>query len=217
MDRFALSSPNEQFCVDARAFALVVSGPSGVGKTAICQALLERDGRVQPCVTTTTRARRLGEVDGVDYHFVPEADFREKLARGEFLEHAEVHGFHYGATAEAVRKAFSDGQVMLLDVDVQGAGNWRRMLGKRCVTVFVLPPSIEELRRRLEDRMTEGRASFQVRMQNARKELERASAYDFLIVNDRLEEAVLSLQYILGAERARPARMRAALAGLGGA
>lgn len=210
-----MPSLSERLCLEMGAFALVVSGPSGVGKTSICQALLERDGRVQPCVTTTTRARRPGEEDGVDYHFVLEADFLEKLARGEFIEHAEVHGCHYGATAEAVRKALFNGQVMLLDVDVQGAENWRRVLGERCVTVFVLPPSIEELRRRLEGRMTEARSSFQVRMQNARRELERASAYDFWVVNDSLEKAVLSLQHILGAERARPPRMREAFAGLG--
>ena len=211
----ALQELEKRFTLHAAAFAVLVSGPSGVGKTSICRGVLAQDPTLRACVTTTTRPMRPGERDGVDYHFVSERSFRERLAGGRLLEWAEVHGFLYGATLEAVEAALADGQVMLLDVDVQGERVWKRIMQGRCVTVFVLPPSLDVLTKRLADRKTEEERSFRRRLQDARKELVRANTYDYAIVNDSLEQAVSTLQAIVRAERCRPGRMPDALSGLG--
>jgi len=177
--------------------------------------LLEQDATVRPCVTTTTRPKRPGEVDGRDYHFVTEPVFAQKLKQMAFVEHASVHGHRYGATREAVEAAAGDRCVMLLDVDVQGAENWRRVLGEQCVTVFLRPPSWEVLMRRLKGRRTESERALQIRLENARGELDRAGAYDYLVVNDSLEHAVSMLEAIITAEKHRPARMPEVPEGLG--
>lgn len=190
------------------AFAVVVSGPSGVGKSTICQALQERDPGVRTCVTTTTRPMRPGEVDGEHYHFTTADGFRELLETGRMVEWAEVHGHRYGATVDAVQKAMGRGHVMLLDIDVQGADTWKDVLGKRCVRVFILPPSMEELSRRLAGRRTEARESFELRMKTARRELARAGDYDYALVNRDLDGVVADLSAILTAERSRPQRVR---------
>jgi guanylate kinase len=200
---------------ESKAFALVVSGPSGVGKSTLCDALEAGDDGVRSCVTTTTRARREGEVDGEHYHFVSDKAFRRLIEADELVEYAEVHGFCYGATRQAVAEVLRGDTVMLLDIDVQGAETWKRFLGDRCVRVFVLPPSIESLRRRLEGRKTEGRSSFQRRMETARRELLKAPSYDYVIVNDTLEQAVAELQAIVQAERRRPRRMEDVLCKFG--
>jgi len=193
------------------AFAVVVSGPSGVGKSTICKALMAADPGVRTCVTTTTRAMRNGEVDGRDYHFATEDSFWKLLDNGEMVEWAEVHGHRYGASVDAVAEAMRGGQVMLLDIDVQGAETWKRVLGRRCVRVFVLPPSISELHKRLADRRTEEKASFDLRMKTARTELAWAPAYDYVVVNTKLDDAVEELRAILTAERRRPERQGALL------
>ncbi len=205
---------NKRLNLNPKAFVLVVSGPSGAGKSSICEGVLAQDSSVQPCVTTTTRAKRPGEADGVDYHFVSEAAFDEKLARGEFLEQAEVYGFRYGATLDAISTALAGGQAMMLDVDVQGAETWKQVFKDRCVTVFVLPPSIAVLKKRLEGRRTEAEPAFQRRMQNAREELGRADSYDYLVVNHSLEQAIGELQAIICVEKCRPQRMQDVLVGL---
>ncbi len=209
------SVPSRALHLDPRAFALVVSGPSGVGKTSICQGLVAQDSSIRRCVTTTTRPKRPAEVDGVDYHFISEEAFREELSRGDFLEWAVVHGFQYGAAVESVETALLDGQVMLLDIDVQGTATWKRTLEEQCVTVFVLPPSLEVLQERLRRRRTEGKSSYRVRMKNARKELAQADSYDYTVVNDDLAQAVATLRAIIGAERSRPRRLYELLSGLG--
>jgi guanylate kinase len=154
-------------------------------------------------------------VDGVDYHFVSEDAFRAGLARGDFVEWAVVHGFQYGAAVESVEAALVDGQVMLLDIDVQGTVTWKRALEERCVTVFVLPPSLEVLQERLRGRRTEGKSSYQVRMKNARRELAQADSYDYAVVNDDLDRAVGALRAVIEAERCRPRRLHGLLSGLG--
>ncbi len=162
-------------------------------------------------MTTTTRPMRPGEVDGEDYHFVSEEVFQEKLDRGAFVEWAEVYDYRYGATADAASQALSGGGAMLLDVDVQGAETWKQVLEDQCVTVFVLPPSIELLRGRLEGRRTEEARALRRRMENARRELARADRYDYLIVNDDLATAISELRAIIRAERQRSWRMASVL------
>lgn len=205
---------SELFAGHPAAFALVVSGPSGVGKTSICQDLIARDGRVSHVVTTTTRDRRPGETDGVDYHFLSEAAFAEQLAAGAFVEHAVVHGRNYGTTRSAFAAALERADVVLLEVDVQGAKTWREVLGDRAVTVFILPPSLDELRRRLKGRKSEGEEALKVRTENARREMAHAPAYDYVIVNHDLEQAVGDVMGVVQTERSRPSRQGALLESL---
>lgn len=193
------------------AFAVVVSGPSGVGKSTICDALVSADDRLRTCVTTTTRPSRNGEVDGADYHFVTDDQFRALLDAGEMVEWAEVHGHRYGASVQAVGEALDDNLVMLLDIDIQGAETWKQFLGDRCVRVFVLPPSMGELSERLRNRRTEGKESFEMRMKTARTELAKAPEYDYVVVNQDLDHVIRELESILAAERLRPSRLSSLL------
>ncbi len=211
----AVQALQKRLLENPRAFAVVVAGPSGVGKTTICRKVLEAESDVYRCVTTTTRHPRPEEVEGVERHFVSEEAFCEMFDRGVFIECAEVHGHLYGATLDAVDAAMKDGHVMLMDVDVQGVATWQKALGDRCVTVFVLPPTLEMLEERLALRQTETASNFQLRMKNAIEELRQASLCDYIIVNDHLSDAVISLQTIIHAERHRSARMEAHLTQLG--
>ena len=189
------------------AFAVVVAGPSGVGKTSICQGVLHVDSSVQRCVTTTTRPPRDDEIEGVARHFVTVAQFEAMQTRGDFIESAEVHGHLYGATFDAVVKAMSGGQVMLMDVDVQGVAAWKKVLGDRCVTVFVVPPSLDVLAERLNARQSESTSAFRLRMKNAVSELVQAKNSDYVVVNDKLEQAIADLLAIIHAERRHTRRM----------
>jgi guanylate kinase len=196
------------------AFAVIVSGPSGVGKNSICSAVLACEPRAKSCVTTTTRPPRNGEVDGRDYHFVSDAAFQTLVDGGEFVEWAEVYGARYGATVAAVERALDGAGVMLLDVDVQGAASWKAALGHRCVTVFVLPPSIETLIQRLTGRQTEAASAIARRRANVTRELTRARDYDYVMVNHDVPQAARDLQDIIRAERLRPWRMAEVIDGL---
>ena len=189
------------------AFAVVVAGPSGVGKTSMCQGILRADLSVRRCVTTTTRPPRDDEIQGVARHFVTVAQFEAMQTRGDFVESAEVHGHLYGATFDAVAKAMSGGQVMLMDVDVQGVAAWKKVLGDRCVTVFVVPPSLDVLAKRLNARQSESASAFRLRMENAVSELVQAKNSDYVVVNDKLEQAIADLLSIIRAERQRTRRM----------
>ena len=187
-------------------FAFVVSGPSGVGKTSICEAVIEECPDVAPCVTTTTRPIREAEVDGVDYHFVDEGAFEEGVERGAYMEHATVNGNRYGATIDAVIEEYEHARILLVDVDVQGARTWRHLLEDCCVSLFVLPPSMEELSQRLSNRGSEGEASLKMRTERAHREMEHASDYDYVILNRRLEDAVNEVKCVLTAEGSRTER-----------
>ncbi len=194
-------------------FAVIVAGPSGVGKTSMCQEVLRADPGVRCCVTTTTRPPRDDEIEGVARHFVTVAQFEAMQKRGDFVESAKVHGHLYGATFDAVAKALSGGQVMLMDVDVQGVAAWKKVLGDRCVTVFVVPPSLDVLAERLNARQSESTSAFRLRMENAVSELVQAKNSDYVVVNDKLEQAIADLLAIIHAERQRTRRM--CLRGLG--
>ncbi|MCY3679937.1 MAG: guanylate kinase [Gemmatimonadetes bacterium] len=189
------------------AFAVVVAGPSGVGKTSMCQGVLCTDPSVRRCVTTTTRPPRDDEIQGVARHFVTVAQFEAMQTRGDFIESAEVHGHLYGATFDAVAEALCDGHVMLMDVDVQGVAAWKKVLGNRCVTVFVVPPSLDVLAKRLNARQSESASAFRLRMENAVSELVQAKNSDYVVVNDKLEQAIADLLAIIRAERLRTRRM----------
>lgn len=188
---------------------LVVSSPSGAGKTTLCHRLLAEFSELVFSVSCTTRPRRGGERDGVDYHFVDEQSFGEMVACGEFAEWAEVHGNRYGTTVEAVRQAFDEGRDVLFDVDYQGGHQLKAKFRDDAVLVFVLPPSLAELEARLRRRATDAPEVIERRLKKAHEELRHYDDYDYLVVNDDLEHAYDRMRAIYLAARCRRERMEA--------
>ncbi len=189
-----------------KGLLLVLSAPSGCGKTTIVNRVMNSLPGLVFSISHTTRQPRLGEIDGKDYHFVDKDTFsqiRDRQPSG-FLEWANVHGNMYGTSVEEVDRHQQAGYDVILDIDVQGAEQVRSQANP--VTIFIAPPSRHELERRLRGRGTENEDTLLMRLDNARKELECATAYDFLIINDRLDEAVESLRSIIIAERSRQRR-----------
>lgn len=191
----------------------VVSAPSGAGKTTLVRALLERDPHLSLSVSCTTRAPRAGERDGVHYHFMDQGGFRQSVSRGEFLEHAEVFGNLYGTREADVRAPLSAGRDLILEIDWQGARQVRERF-PAAVGIFVLPPSIAELQRRLHGRGTDSEATIQGRMAQAREEMSHFDEYDYLVINQDFGAALDALAAIVIAERQRLDRQRARLGDL---
>jgi guanylate kinase len=179
---------------------VIVTAPSGAGKSSLVKALLERDPAIRLSVSYTTRPPRTGEVDGVHYHFVGREDFQARLDRGEFLESAEVYGNYYGTSQPWIEAEMAGGRDILLEIDWQGAAQVRRLMPE-ARSIFILPPSIAELRRRLEGRGTDSAEVIARRMAAAREDISHALAFDYLVVNDRFEEALADLLAITRAGR----------------
>ena len=184
---------------------LVMTGPSGAGKTTLSRRVLADQPDMAFSVSYTTRPGRDGEVDGVDYHFVPAADFQARLDRREFLEHARVHGNLYGTYRPKVEERVGAGGVVLLDIDVQGARQVRAS-GIDAVFLFVLPPSFDELERRLRGRGTDADDVIARRLGIARREMAEAPWFDYLVVNDDLDRATADFLSVVRAERLRRSR-----------
>lgn len=185
---------------------IAVTGPSGSGKTSVCKALLERFPQICFSVSLTTRPPRPGETDGKDYHFVSETEFRERIDRNDLIEWAENYGQLYGTSRETVEKALREGRDLLLDVDPRGA----RALKKAWpggIFVFVIPPTIEELERRLRNRGSETEETIRRRFDNALAEIREIVWYDYIITNDELDAAIDRLRAIYMAEECRRERM----------
>ena len=174
----------------------MVSAPSGGGKTSLVSALLESDEKVRLSVSHTTRPPRPGEQDGVHYHFVSEDEFLAIVENDAFLEHAEVFGHRYGTGKEAVERQLASGYDVLLDIDWQGARQIRDNYPS-CRTIFIVPPSMEELRRRLTGRGQDSEETIERRMREARAEISHWNEFDFVIVNDRFDEALADLRSII--------------------
>jgi guanylate kinase len=191
-----------------RGSLFVVSAPSGAGKTTLIRHALPDLGAVQFSVSATTRPRRPGEQEGVDYFFVTRETFEAMTAREEFLEWAQVHGNYYGTPAAPVRTALEAGADVMLDIDVQGAAQVRGRMPES-VQILVAPPSFEVLRARLEGRGQDNREAVAVRLRNAKAELARFREYDYVIINDDLREAVDNLKGIIRARRVAVARLDA--------
>jgi guanylate kinase len=180
----------------ARGLLIVVSSPSGAGKTTLCHRLIEEFPEVMFSVSYTTRPKRRGEEEGIDYHFVDEPTFLAMVQRGEFAEWAEVHGHRYGTTVAAVKEALEGGRHVLFDIDYQGGRQLKAKFENEAVLVFVLPPSLEELERRLRNRATDAPEVIERRLAKAREELKQYGIYQFLIVNDDLRHAYDRLRAI---------------------
>lgn len=190
----------------ARTFPLVLSAPSGAGKTTIARRLRERRGDVVFSVSATTRAPRDYEVDGRDYHFVPVESFRAMIERGELLEWAEVHGNYYGTPRSNLDEAVARGEFLLLDIDVQGARQIR-LQAPDALHLFVLPPSGRELMERLLGRGSESGEVRQRRLRNACAEVREAAEFDYVVVNDDLDATVDAIEGILASEAHRVRRI----------
>jgi guanylate kinase len=180
-------------------FPIILSAPSGGGKTTIARALLSRRGDLGYSISCTTRPAREGEVHGRDYYFMARSDFLRQQEAGAFAESAEVHGNLYGTLRSEVHRVLSEGRHVLMDIDVQGAAQFKRAFST-AVMVFVLPPSAKVLVDRLRSRKTEGVEELRLRLQSALQELEAANQYKHLIVNDDLERAVARVSAIIDGE-----------------
>jgi guanylate kinase len=188
-----------------RGLLLVISSPSGAGKTTLAHALAKNQ-RLEFSVSYTTRPPRPGERDGVDYKFVTEDEFTHMIARGEFAEWAVVHGSRYGTAIHTVNRALEDGKDYLFDVDWQGGAQIRRQWPDHSVLVFILPPSMAELERRLRRRATDSPEAIERRLAMAKRELEHFAEYDYLVVNENLDTALEELTSIYIAARCTRAR-----------
>jgi len=193
-----------------RGMILILSSPSGAGKTTLTRMLMQDSALdLTLSVSVTTRKARASEVYGVHYHFIEPNEFERMKKAGELLEWAEVHGNGYGTPRGPVEKVLAQGRDMLLDVDWQGAKQVRERLGDDVVSIFVLPPSMRELRARLERRAEDTASSIEARFQNARREIERWRDYHYVVVNDDLNDAYRDVKTIVTAERLRAKRIQA--------
>lgn len=189
--------------IDAAASGhlFVVSAPSGGGKTSLVRTLLDRAGNLRVSTSHTTRARRSGEQDGIDYHFIDEATFEAMVAAGEFLEHARVFDHYYGTARAPVSARLAAGEDVILEIDWQGARTIRAAVATT-ISIFILPPSIEELERRLTNRGDKAETIVR-RMRDAVNEMSHFGEYDYLVINDEFEQAVAALVAIVTAARLR--------------
>jgi guanylate kinase len=177
----------------------VITAPSGAGKTSLIEALMRADPSLRLSISYTTRPPRPGEENGVDYHFVDDAAFLAMRNRGEFLENAEVHGYRYGTSKKVIADALARGENLILEIDWQGAQQVRRIY-PGCVGIFILPPSVEELERRMRARGQDAEAVIRRRLDNAREELEHAGEFEYRIINKDFETAQRELAEIIRKE-----------------
>ncbi|MBC2773463.1 guanylate kinase [Rhizobium sp. AQ_MP] len=186
-----------------RGLMLVISSPSGAGKSTIARTLMDRDQHISLSVSVTTRPRRQSEIEGVHYHFVSQREFERLRDSDSLLEWAEVHGNYYGTPREAVETAMGEGRDMLFDIDWQGAQQLQEKMSADVVSIFILPPTMAELQSRLHRRAEDTEEVIQTRLNNSRAEIAHWREYDYVIVNDDLNSAFDAVQSIVKAERLR--------------
>ena len=180
---------------------LVLSGPSGAGKSTIINAASDEIGEYYFSISTTTRAARAGEENGVDYFFVSKESFEEDIKAGNFLEYAQVHGNYYGTSLKAVRLALDKGKLVIFDIDVQGHRLVRAKMNDITTSAFITPPTLKDLERRLRARCTDDELVIVNRMENAKNEIKAVGEYDFTIINDTVE--IAAKQFVIVAKAAR--------------
>jgi len=198
--------PDQEHSPLRRGLMLILSSPSGAGKTTLTRMLLQAPLDLTLSISVTTRARRSSEVDGIHYSFIQRAQFERMRDAGDLLEWAEVHGNFYGTPRGPVEAVLSEGRDVLFDIDYQGAQQVREKTQSDVVTIFILPPSMKELRARLERRAEDAAATIEKRLENARNEIRRWAQYDYVLVNDDLQKTYRELLLILEAERLKRTR-----------
>ena len=188
-----------------KGLLVVISAPSGGGKGTIMKELFARDDNLRLSVSATTREPRPGEIDGTHYYFISRQEFEALIAQGKMLEHAEYVGNYYGTPRGPVEDWLSEGHDVFLEIEVQGGTQVKKLMPE-CVSVFVLPPSMKVLEERLRGRGTEEEATLQERLSTARQEIPHVKDYDYIVFNDRLEDAVTDILAILRAEKLKYSR-----------
>ncbi len=184
--------------VDGKRKVLIISAPSGAGKSTLVSHLLEAGLPLMFSVSATSRKPRGNEVDGREYYFITAAEFRRRVRRGEFVEWQEVYRDHYyGTLRKEIERIYSEGKIPLFDVDVMGGINLKKIFGEDALSVFVMPPSVEELRKRLIRRGTDSPDKIEMRVEKAASEILLADRFDLVIINDRLEEACAEIMKIV--------------------
>jgi guanylate kinase len=207
------SAKEQTASVRGRGLMLILSSPSGAGKTTLTRMLLQtRELDLTPSISVTTRARRSSEVDGIHYSFITKKQFAALREGGDLLEWAEVHGNFYGTPREPAEQVLRQGRDVLFDIDYQGTRQIKREAADDAVTIFVLPPSMRELRARLERRAEDRPDVIDKRLKEARNEIRRWTDYDYVLVNDDLQSTFAGLRAILAAEHRRTARAREGIA-----
>lgn len=194
--------------LERRGLMLALSSPSGAGKTTMTRLLLDADPDVNLSVSCTTRPMRPGEIDGVHYHFVSKDDFKSMLADGEFLEHTKIHGNYYGTPKTRVLNALQSGHDVLFDIDTPGVDQLARFSKSDLVSIFILPPSADEMESRLRKRAQDSEEVIKTRLQDALEQTSFYHQYDYVIINRDLEDSMLKLRTILGAERMKLHRLQ---------
>ena len=189
-----------------RGLMFILSSPSGAGKTTISHMLLTADEEIKLSVSATTRPRREGEIDGIDYHFVSEAQFDQMVEKDDFYEWAHVFNHRYGTPKGYIRSGLKEGQDFLFDIDWQGTQQLYQKDQQDVVSVFILPPSLTELRRRLESRGTDASDVIEGRMDRARGEISHWAEYDYVVINDDVDQCFVKVREILHAERMKRTR-----------
>ena len=189
-----------------RGLLIVFSSPSGAGKSTISRMLLDADPQITMSVSATTRPARPGERDEIDYHFVDDAQFDAMIAAGEFVEWAPVFGYRYGTPKAPVKAALKDGRDIMFDIDWQGARQLEPDFGEHLVTIFLLPPSMPELERRLRARGTDSEAVIASRMLRAADEISHWAEYEYVLLNKNTDECLADVRAIVGAERLKRSR-----------
>lgn len=189
-----------------RGLLIILSGPSGAGKSTIHKEMLKRSEDIAFSISMTTREPRDGEVDGEDYYFVSEEKFKEEIEMGSFLEYAKVHGNYYGTLKDVVNKDLDNGKDVILEIDIQGAINVKEIVPDG-IFIFIMPPTMKELRDRLINRETESKEKVIERFTNAYKEINEIKKYNYIVINDDLEKAVNKVMSILISEKCKVERI----------
>ncbi len=190
----------------AKGCLIVVSGPSGTGKGTICGKLLQQNKGIAYSVSATTRAQREGEQGGVNYYFLRKEEFERMIAEGELLEWAEVYGNYYGTPLKKIRERLAEGQDVLLEIDTQGALNVKSKMPE-AVLIFIMPPSLEELEKRLRGRGTDAEEAILRRLSEAAHEIELAREYNYVVENDEVAKALAKVEAVIAAEHCRAERV----------
>lgn len=196
-----------KFQYDKRGLLIVISGPSGAGKGTVCKALLKEVKDLNISISMTTRKPRIGEIEGINYYFVQEDYFKKMIEEGEFLEYARVYENYYGTPKRKVLEKLNQGENVILEIDIQGALKVKSQFLEG-VFIFIIPPSMEELKNRIKKRGTETEEEVSKRFQSSYKEINYVSKYNYIVINDEIEKAVEKIKSIIIAEKCRVDRLK---------